>query len=40
VLLISDALIVFTAFLFTLRAAEMYVRARRILGYADAASRS
>jgi hypothetical protein len=31
VLLISDALIVFTAFLFTLRAVEMYLRARRVM---------
>ena len=30
-LLISDALIVFSASLFTLRAAEMYMRARRVL---------
>jgi hypothetical protein len=30
-LLISDALIVFSAFLFTLRAAEMFIRARRVL---------
>jgi len=34
VLLISDALIVFTAFLFTLRAVEMYLRARRVMGEA------
>src|SRR4029079_15819073 len=32
VLLISDALIVFTAALFTLRSIEMYVRARRVMG--------
>jgi len=30
-LLISDALIVFSASLFTLRAAEMFIRARRVL---------
>ena len=30
-LLISDALIVFSASLFTLRAAEMYIRARRVM---------
>jgi hypothetical protein len=34
VLLISDALIVFTAMLFTLRAVEMYVRAHRVMGTA------
>jgi hypothetical protein len=32
VLLLSDALIVFTAALFTLRSAEMYIRARRVMG--------
>ena len=32
VLLISDALIVFTAALFTLRSIEMYIRARRVMG--------
>ena len=32
VLLISDALIVFTAMLFTLRAVEMYLRAHRVMG--------
>ena len=31
VLLITDALIVFTAALFTLRSAEMYLRARRVM---------
>jgi hypothetical protein len=31
-LLISDALIVFSASLFTLRAAEMYIRAKRVMG--------
>jgi hypothetical protein len=31
VLLISDALIVFTAFLFSLRAVEMYLRARNVM---------
>src|SRR5258706_7011242 len=31
VLLISDALIVFTAALFTLRSVEMYLRARRVM---------
>jgi hypothetical protein len=31
VLLISDALIVFTAALFTLRSVEMYIRARRVM---------
>jgi len=35
-LLISDALIVFSAFLFTLRAVEMYIRARRVMGEAKA----
>jgi hypothetical protein len=30
-LLISDALIIFSASLFTLRAAEMYIRARRVM---------
>jgi hypothetical protein len=30
-LLISDALIVFTAALFTLRSAEMYLRAKRVM---------
>jgi hypothetical protein len=34
VLLISDALIVFTAFLFSLRAVEMYLRARQVMGQA------
>ena len=34
VVLISDALIVFTAFLFSLRAVEMYLRARRVMGEA------
>jgi hypothetical protein len=34
VLLISDALIVFSALLFTLRAVEMYLRARRVMGQA------
>jgi hypothetical protein len=33
-LLISDALIVFSASLFTLRAAEMYIRAKRVMGAA------
>lgn len=33
-LLISDALIVFSAFLFTLRAVEMFLRARRVMGEA------
>jgi hypothetical protein len=33
-LLISDALIVFSAFLFSLRAVEMFVRARRVMGQA------
>jgi len=32
VLLISDGLIVFTAALFTVRAAEMYLRAKRVMG--------
>jgi hypothetical protein len=36
VLLISDALIVFTAFLFSLRAVEMYLRAKRVMGEAKA----
>ena len=36
VLLISDALIVFTAFLFSLRAVEMYLRARSVMGQAKA----
>jgi hypothetical protein len=31
VLLISDALIVFTAFLFTLRGVEMFIRAKRVM---------
>ena len=35
VVLMSDALIVFTAFLFTLRAVEMYLRARRVMGQAN-----
>jgi hypothetical protein len=34
VLLISDALIVFTAMLFTLRAVEMYLRAHKVMGTA------
>jgi hypothetical protein len=34
-LLISDALIVYTAFLFTLRAVEMYLRAREVLARAS-----
>ena len=34
VLLISDALIVFTALLFTLRAVEMYLRAHKVMGTA------
>jgi hypothetical protein len=34
VLLMSDALIVFTAALFTLRSAEMYIRAKRVMGTA------
>jgi hypothetical protein len=34
VLLISDALIVFTALLFTLRAVEMYLRAQKVMGTA------
>jgi hypothetical protein len=34
VVLMSDALIVFTAFLFTLRAVEMFIRARRVMGQA------
>jgi hypothetical protein len=36
-LLISDASIVFTAALFTVRAVEMYIRARRVIGAARAA---
>jgi hypothetical protein len=36
VLLFSDALIVFTAALFTLRAAEMYLRARRVMASKNA----
>ncbi|HYJ35414.1 MAG TPA: hypothetical protein VEV64_04615, partial [Rhizomicrobium sp.] len=32
VLLISDALIVFTALLFSLRAVEMFLRARQLMG--------
>lgn len=39
-LLISDALIVFSAFLFTLRAAEMYLRARRVMDEAKAVVQS
>lgn len=35
VVLISDALIVFTAFLFTLRAVEMYIRAKRVMGHGN-----
>jgi hypothetical protein len=35
VLLLTDALIVFTASLFTLRSLEMYLRARRVLEAAD-----
>src|SRR5215475_13318267 len=34
VVLISDALIVFSAFLFSLRAVEMYLRAHRVMGTA------
>jgi hypothetical protein len=34
--LISDASIVFSAFLFSLRAVEMYLRARRVMGEAKA----
>ena len=33
-LLISDAMIVFSAFLFSLRAVEMYLRAQRVMGQA------
>jgi Protein of unknown function (DUF1453) len=37
-LLISDASIVFTAALFTLRSVEMYIRARRVMGTATGAT--
>jgi Protein of unknown function (DUF1453) len=38
VVLISDASIVFTAALFTLRSVEMYIRARRVMGTATGAT--
>jgi Protein of unknown function (DUF1453) len=37
VLLMSDALIVFSAALFTLRSVEMYIRAKRVMGTGKAA---
>ena len=37
--LISDALIVFSAALFTLRAVEMYIRAHRVMGQAQGQAR-
>jgi hypothetical protein len=40
VLLVSDASIVFSAFLFTLRSVEMYVRAKRVMGQNGATARS